>query len=467
MKIDRNLFRAYDIRALAMGDEPDLTPEIMELIGKAAGTYFVRKGRKQMVCGRDGRITSPEFQERFIKGVLSTGLNVTNIGLATSPMVYFASCLDRFDCGSNVTASHNQKQDNGVKFVDTMAHSVFADELQKFPDLIEADDFEVGQGNYNEESVFEEFYRELWSKVRIEKPLKIVMDTGNGVAGAWARKMFESEFVDLEVMFEEVDGNFPNHEANPQKEKNMEDLKTRVVEVGADIGIGFDGDGDRIGVVDEKGRFHVADKVLALFAEDVLGRLPGSEVVFDVTCSKVLENHIKECGGVPIRFRVGHSYIEERVDPDKAILGGEVSGHFYFAENYYGYDDAFLAALKLIEIVSEMDMTLGEWFDSLPEMVSSPELRLSCPDDKKFDFVAEAVAEFKEKGLNVKEIDGAFIELDENTWGLFRASNTSPNVTLRFESDSQEKVNKLVDIFYEVVSGRDYFDAEPLLGVKK
>lgn len=450
-----------------MGDEPDLTPEIMEMIGKAAGTYFVRKGRKQMVCGRDGRITSPEFQERFIKGVLSTGLNVTNIGLATSPMVYFASCLDRFDCGSNVTASHNQKQDNGVKFVDTMAHSVFADELQKFPDLIEADDFEVGEGNYNEESVFEEFYRELWSKVRIEKPLKVVMDTGNGVAGAWARKMFESEFVDLEVMFEEVDGNFPNHEANPQKEKNMEDLKARVVEVGADIGIGFDGDGDRIGVVDENGRFHVADKVLALFAEDVLGRLPGSEVVFDVTCSKVLENHIKECGGVPIRFRVGHSYIEERVDPDKAILGGEVSGHFYFAENYYGYDDAFLAALKLIEIVSEMDMTLGDWFDSLPEMVSSPELRLSCPDDKKFDFVAEAVAEFKEKGLNVKEIDGAFVELDENTWGLFRASNTSPNVTLRFESDSQEKVNKLVDIFYEVVSGRDYFDAEPLLGVKK
>jgi phosphomannomutase/phosphoglucomutase len=382
-------------------------------------------------------------------------------------MVYFASCLDRFDCGSNVTASHNQKQDNGVKFVDTMAHSVFADELQKFPDLIEADDFEVGEGNYNEESVFEEFYRELWSKVRIEKPLKVVMDTGNGVAGAWARKMFESEFVDLEVMFEEVDGNFPNHEANPQKEKNMEDLKARVVEVGADIGIGFDGDGDRIGVVDENGRFHVADKVLALFAEDVLGRLPGSEVVFDVTCSKVLENHIKECGGVPIRFRVGHSYIEERVDPDKAILGGEVSGHFYFAENYYGYDDAFLAALKLIEIVSEMDMTLGDWFDSLPEMVSSPELRLSCPDDKKFDFVAEAVAEFKEKGLNVKEIDGAFVELDENTWGLFRASNTSPNVTLRFESDSQEKVNKLVDIFYEVVSGRDYFDAEPLLGVKK
>ncbi len=467
MKIDRNLFRAYDIRALAMGNEPDLTPEIMELIGKAAGTYFVRKGRKQMVCGRDGRITSPEFQERFIKGVLSTGLNVTNIGLATSPMVYFASCLDRFDCGSNVTASHNQKQDNGVKFVDTMAHSVFADELQKFPDLIEADDFEVGDGKYNEESVFEEFYRVLWSKVTIDKPLKVVMDTGNGVAGAWARKMFESEFVDLEVMFEEVDGNFPNHEANPQKEKNMEDLKARVVEVGADIGIGFDGDGDRLGVVDEKGRFHVADKVLALFAEDVLGRLPGSEVVFDVTCSKVLENHIKKCGGVPVRFRVGHSYIEERVDPDKAILGGEVSGHFYFAENYYGYDDAFLAALKLIEIVSEMDMTLGEWFDSLPEMVSSPELRLSCPDDKKFDFVAEAVAEFKDKGLNVKEIDGAFVELDENTWGLFRASNTSPNVTLRFESDSQEKVNKLVDIFYEVVSGRDYFDAEPLLSVKK
>lgn len=467
MKVNRHIFRSYDIRALAMGENPDLNVEVMEQIGKAAGTYFLRHGRKEMVCGRDGRLTSPEFQDALIKGMLSTGLNVTNVGLATSPMIYFASCLDRFDCGCNVTASHNQKEDNGVKFVDTMSHSIFGDELQKFPDMIEAQDFEVGEGVLREGNIFDDFKEKLWSMVDINKPLKVVVDTGNGVAGAYARKMFDHPMIDLEMMYEEVDGSFPNHEANPMKEVNMEDLKKKVVEVGADFGIGFDGDGDRMGVVDNKGRFHMNDKVMILFAKDVLSRLPGRDIVFDVTCSKVLEKKIAEFGGNPVRFRVGHSYIEEAVDQDKAILGGEVSGHFYFAENYYGYDDAFLAALKLMMMVSNMDGKLSDFFDDLPEMVSSPELRLDCPDDKKFGFVDEAVAEFKARGLNVREIDGAFVELDENTWGLFRCSNTSPKVTLRFESNSEEKMNNLADIFYDVLRGRDYFDPRPILEVKK
>jgi phosphomannomutase/phosphoglucomutase len=466
MKINRNLFRAYDIRALAMGENPDLNVEIMEQIGKAAGTYFVRKGRKEMVCGRDGRVTSPEFQEALIKGMLSTGLNVTNVGLATSPMIYFASCLEEYDCGCTVTASHNQMEDNGVKFVDTMSHSVFADELQKFPDFIEAQDFEVGEGELKEGSVFEEFKEKLWSMVEIKKPLKVVLDTANGVAGEYARKMFEHPMIDLEVMYEEVDGTFPNHEANPAKEPNMADLKRKVLEVGADFGVGFDGDGDRIGVVDDKGQFHMNDLVLALFAEDVLGRLPGRDIIFDVNGSKVLEQHIAKVGGNPVRFRVGHSYIEEAVDEDKAILGGEISGHFYFAENYYGFDDAFLAALKLMGLVSEMDGKLSEYFDNLPKFVSTPELRISCPDDKKFELIDWAVAEFKGKGLNVREIDGAFVEFDDDSWGLFRASNTSPKTTMRFEAKSVEKVNEMIDVFYEVLKVRDEFDVEPILGLK-
>lgn len=466
MKVSRHLFRAYDIRALAMGPEADLNVEVMEEIGKAAGTYFVRKGRKEMVCARDGRITSPEFQEAYIKGVLSTGLNVTDIGMATSPMLYFASCLDRFDCGSTITASHNQMEDNGLKIVDKMSHSVFADELQKLPDFIEAQDFEVGEGVLKEGHVFAEFKERLWSMVDIKKPLKVVMDTGNGVAGAFAREMFTHPMIDLEVMYEEVDGRFPNHEANPMKEKNMKDLKARVLEVGADLGIGFDGDGDRIGVIDNLGRFHMNDLILAIFAKDVLGRLPGRDVVFDVTCSKVLEHKITEYGGNPVRFRVGHSYIEEAVDKDKAILGGEVSGHFYFAENYYGYDDAFLAALRLMEIVSEMEGSLSDFFDAMPSVVNTPELRLDCADDKKFGLVDEAIAEFKARGLVVREIDGAFVEFDDDSWGLFRCSNTSPKMTMRFEAKSEDRINEMIDVFYDVVKGRDYFDAEGILGLK-
>ena len=467
MKVNRHIFRSYDIRAVAMGESPDLTPEVMELIGKAAGTYFVRLGRKEMVCGRDGRLTSTELQKALIDGMLSTGLNVTNVGLATSPMIYFASCLDDYDCGCNVTASHNQMEDNGVKFVDTMSHSIFAEELQKIADMIDNNDFEVGQGVLRDGEVFSLFKEKLWGMVELDKPLKVVIDTGNGVAGEYAREMFTHPMIDLEIMYEEVDGSFPNHEANPMVEVNMEDLKKRVLEVGADFGIGFDGDGDRMGLVDNLGRFHMNDKVLILFAKDVLSRLPGRDVVFDVTCSKVLEHKIKEFGGNPVRFRVGHSYIEEAVDEDKAILGGEVSGHFYFAENYYGYDDAFLAALKLMKMVGEMSGNLSDFFDALPEMVNSPELRLDCPDDKKFAFVDEAIAEFKSRGLVVKEIDGAFVEFDDSTWGLFRSSNTSPKVTLRFESDSSEKMNELVDIFYDVLRGREYFDPRPLLDVKK
>lgn len=466
MKLNRTIFRSYDVRALAMGEGALLDADVMEQIGKAAGTYFVRKGRKEMVCGRDGRITSPEFQEAFIRGVLSTGLNVTNIGLATSPMIYFASCQEQFDCGSNVTASHNQKEDNGVKFVDTNSHSVFGEELAKFADMIEAQDFETGEGELKEGSVLEMFKDHLYGLVDITKPVKVVMDTGNGVAGAHVRKFFDHPMIDLEVLYEEVDGEFPNHEANPMKEKNMEDLKARVLEVGADVGIGFDGDGDRMGVVDEKGRFHTCDKSLLIFAKDVLSRMPGRDIVFDVTCSKVLEHEIARWGGNPVRFRVGHSYIEEAVDADKAILGGEVSGHFYFAENYYGFDDAFLAALKLLAIVGEMEEGLSKFYDDLPKTVATNELRVSCPDELKFDLVDEVIAEFKSRGLTVREIDGCMVEMDDTTWGLFRASNTSPKITMRFESDSVEKVNELIDIMYDVASGRDYFDESEILGLK-
>jgi phosphomannomutase/phosphoglucomutase len=286
------------------------------------------------------------------------------------------------------------------------------------------------------------------------------------LAGAHVRDFFDHPMIDLDIIFEEVDGAFPNHEANPAKHKNMTDLEARVLETGADLGIGFDGDGDRLGVVDEKGRFHSCDKTLLIFAKDVLSRMPGRDIVFDVTCSKVLEHEIKRLGGNPVRFRVGHSYIEEAVDADKAILGGEVSGHFYFAENYYGFDDAFLASLKLLSIVSEMDHGLSKFFDDLPKTVATNELRVSCPDELKFGLVDEVIAEFKARGIKVREIDGCMVETDEHTWGLFRASNTSPKITMRFESDSAEKVNELIDIMHEIADGRDFFDASEILGLK-
>lgn len=460
--VPKHIFRAYDVRGLAMGDNIEINEYVANQIGKAVGTHFIRKERTMMVCGRDGRLTSESLQNAFIEGVLSTGLNVKNIGFATSPMIYYSVCTEKFDCGANVTASHNPKEYNGFKVVDNYAGSVCGPELEELYGLIQAQDFEVGTGTVESDSIIDRYVGELHSLVDVQKPLKVVIDSGNGVTGPFVRQMFDMPNVDVYPLYTEIDGNFPHHEANPEKAENLIELSAKVRELNADIGIGFDGDGDRVGFVDQNGEHYSCDLILMLLARDALTRNPGKTVIFDVKSSKLVENDIKENGGIPLRTKTGHSHIESAMHTENAIIGGEISGHMFFAENYYGFDDAFLGAIKMLEILSKSDKKFSEFFEGLHPIFNTPEIRMECPDDKKFGLIAEVTAKFQDLGLKVLTIDGAMVELDDWTWGAIRASNTAPQLTLRFESDTKEGLEKIRAIFKEVLA--DYSD---LLDVSK
>lgn len=445
MQINPAIFRAYDIRGIA---DKDLTENSIFEIGRGVGTYMLKNYGGNLVVGRDNRTHGEKLQNAFIKGLLSTGCNVVNVGLATSPMIYWAVCKHGFDGGMNITASHNPKEYNGIKVVARNAHSVCGEELSKILEIINAGEFLEGTGKLYEQEIFEEYKEELLSKVKIKKPLKVIIDAGNGTTGAFAPKLFRAAGCKVYELYCDLDGTFPNHEANPESEKNMRDLGKLVVEKGADLGIGFDGDGDRIGVVDEKGNHYSADYLIILLARDLLQRWPGQSIIFDTKTSKVVENEIKSLGGDPIRYKTGHSFIETKMKEIDALLAGECSGHMFIGENYYGFDDAFLAALKILEIISRDNLAFSEHFKSLPKLLTTPEIKLPCPDDKKFQVVEKLVSEF-EREHKTLTVDGAFVEFSECDWGAVRCSNTTPCLTLRFEAESEEKMAQMKGIFAE------------------
>ncbi|MCD6110026.1 phosphomannomutase/phosphoglucomutase [bacterium] len=452
MGINPLIFRAYDIRGIAQTTEEfasvDLTPEIVTLIGKGTGTYLQKISGKNLVVARDNRLHSPKLQKAFIDGLLSTGCNVTNIGEVTSPMMYYAVCKYEFDGGATITASHNPKEYNGVKIVGKSAHSICGDELQEVLKIINDKAFSTGEGKYVQQDISSDYQTDILSKVKLAKSLKIVIDAGNGIAGRYAPKLFRAMGCDVTELYCEPDGNFPNHEANPEELKNMQDLIAKVKETKADIGFGFDGDGDRVGVVDEKGHHYSADYLLLLLARDLLTRLPDSKIVFDVKVSQTLIDDIKNHGGQPVMSKTGHSFIESKMKEIGAPLAGEVSGHLFFAENYYGFDDAFLGGAKLLEILSKSGKTFSHLFDDVPSTYTTPEFKAHTPDDKKFDIVNKLVEYFTEH-YDCITLDGVRVNFSPKAWGAVRASNTSPNLTLRFEADSKEKLNEIQKLMVE------------------
>jgi len=466
MEFNKNVFRAYDIRGI-YGE--DIDENFALHLGKALGTYFLEKGRKNMCCARDGRVSGLNLQIKFIEGVLSTGLGVSNLGMITSPMLYFAANQNEFDCGVNVTASHNPKEYNGFKIVDDKAKSVFGDEMDIVYAKMCNQDYIVADvpAVMREMDIKEAYLAKIHNLVDFEGDLKVVVDTANAVGGPFIMDVLDIKGLQVEGMYLDVDGNFPNHEANPQKQENMKDLAARVVETGADIGIGYDGDADRLGIIDEKGQFYSSDLILMLLARELLSRKSEETIIMDLMTSKVVENDIKRNGGHPIRMKVGHSHIEKAMHDEGALLGGEISGHMFFAEDYYGFDDAFLATLKVLEILMKSGKKFSELFNGLDEAYSTSELRMDCADDLKFPLIERVTKVFQDKGLKVLTIDGAFVELDEYTWGAVRASNTAPKITFRFESNTIEKLNEIIDVFYEVLSAEEGLDLNQLLGLKK
>ncbi|MFH1218633.1 MAG: phosphomannomutase/phosphoglucomutase [Candidatus Peregrinibacteria bacterium] len=473
MKINKNIFRAYDIRGIA--DPPtDLSEESIYLIGKGAGTYMQEVyDTKTMAVGADNRLTSPKLKAAYIKGLMETGIDVTDVGLTTSPMIYWSVCALEFDAGTNITASHNPKEYNGIKIVSKNAHSICGEELQDILKIIEQQQQTVAkaevhasktkQGTIQTQNLWPQYLEDLIKRIHPQRKLKIVVDAGNGTTSNFAPELLKKLDCEVVPLFCKLDGTFPNHEANPEDEKNMEDLKRTVLKEKADLGIGFDGDGDRIGIVDEKGKHYSADFLLYLLTKDLLTRQKKPQIVFDIKVSQAIINQMKALGAVPVMSKTGHSFIESKMKEIGAPLGGEVSGHMFFAENYYGFDDAFLAAGKIIEILSKETHPFSQLFNELPKTFTTPELRLPTSDDKKFEIVDRLVAHFTDK-YECITIDGVRVHFDDNSWGAVRCSNTSPNLTLRFEADSEERLNEIKQIFIEQLKTFPEVDISPLTG---
>lgn len=456
--INKNIFRAYDIRGIAhkpfTSNNPDLTPESVYLIGKASGTYFQTvvcpdKKNPLIAVGYDVRVSNPELSDAFINGLKSTGCDILNIGLVPTPMLYFAVCKLNLDGGACITASHNPKEYNGIKLVAKNAHSICGDELQEIYKLAVGNVFhEADEGKIESKNVFELYKTHISQLIQPKRKLKIVIDAGNGVTGPFVKDFFEAFNCEVIPLYTEPDGLFPNHEANPEEEENMHDLMDAVKKHNADLGMGFDGDGDRIGIVDEKGKHYSADLMLLLLARDVLSRNKNAKIVFDVKVSQVLIDDIASHGGEPVMTKTGHSFIESKMHEISALLGGEISGHMFFAENYYGFDDAFFAGAKILEILASQDLPFSDLLKDIPLTATTPELKSPCPDDKKFQIMDKLAKIFQSK-YSCTTIDGVRIHFDEKSWGAIRCSNTSPNMTIRFEAPNQELLKQIMRLMLD------------------
>ncbi|RUM88122.1 MAG: phosphomannomutase [Thermodesulfatator sp.] len=439
MKVSPYIFREYDIRGKV---DQDFTPEVLRLLGRAYGTVIRRRGGRRVICGRDGRLSSPELQQALIEGILSTGVSVANIGLTPTPVMYFAlHYFEGYDGGIQVTGSHNPPDMNGLKLC-VGKETLYGPQIRALHDLIEKEDFEEGSGELSELEALAPYKEYLVKNIRLARPLKVVLDPGNGVCALTAPEVFERLGCEVTCLFCEVDGTFPHHHPDPVVPENLQMLREKVLQIGADLGVGYDGDGDRLGVVDEKGEILWGDQLLILFAEKVLAEHPGATIIGEVKCSQVMYEEIERLGGRPLMWKTGHSLIKGKMKETGALLAGEMSGHIFFADRWFGFDDGVYASLRLAEILSERSEPLSAWRARLPETYSTPEIRVECPEEIKFEVVHRLTRKLKEEGLEVIDVDGARVVFPDG-WGLVRASNTQPVLVLRFEARSPERLSEI------------------------
>jgi phosphomannomutase/phosphoglucomutase len=448
MQLAPHIFRAYDVRGL-VGSQ--IHPEGFRHIGRAYGTLIRRNGGRTVAVGRDNRASSEALAAGFVAGVRAAGIDVVDIGLVTTPLLYFATAHWRLDGGANVTGSHNPVDYNGVKMVHPGAAPLTEEEIQSLRLAVERGDYASGAGTLTPRSPREDYFAVVGGLVRLARPLKVVVDAGNGVAGLYAPALLRRLGCEVVELYCESDGNFPNHLPDPEDPANVVALQAKVVEVGADAGLAYDGDADRVGVVDERGRRHEADVILALLARDLLARHPGAAVVFDVKCSQVLAEDIRRHGGVPVMWKTGHSHLKRKMREEGIPLGGEVSGHMFFAEGYYGVDDGILASCKILEIAARAPAPLSALFDTVPHLRATPELKAPCPDEEKFRVIEELARELRGRYETI-DIDGARVLFPGGGWGLVRASNTNPYLTLRFEAATEQEIEAMKAVIYGALS---------------
>ena len=446
--LNPHVFRAYDVRGLVGSD---INPDVFRQVGRAYATLIRRNGGRRIAVGRDNRLSSNDLMLGFVEGARAAGIDVVDIGPSTTPILYFATAHWKLDGGANITGSHNPIEYNGVKMVHPGAAPLSEDEIQGLLRTIERGDYERGAGELTEKSPREDYFDTVARMVRPARRLKVVVDAGNGVAGLYAPELLRRIGCEVIEQHCESDGSFPNHLPDPEDERNVEDLKERVVAERADLGVAYDGDADRVGIIDERGGRHEADLILVLLARDLLTRHPGAKVVFDVKSSQALVDDIRSHGGVPIMWKTGHSHLKRKMRDDHILLGGEVSGHMFFAENYYGVDDGILASCKIIEMTARASEPLSRAFASVPHLRATPELKAPCPDGEKFKLVEEVTRELKERYETI-DIDGARVIFPGRGWGLVRASNTNPYLTLRFEARTDREIDEMKREIYAVLS---------------
>ena len=441
MQIDASIFRAYDIRGVV---QTALRPDVVNLIGKALGTLYPQS--KSVAVGRDGRLTSRELADHLIAGLRSTGTDVIDIGEVPTPILYYATHALKTGSGLMVTGSHNPPEYNGIKMV-MDDKTLYGDMIQSIYSCIQKGTFKTGSGNLEQHDLLEDYIARICQDVVLKRPLDIAIDCGNGVAGPAAKALFKRLGCRVCELYCDVDGTFPNHHPNPSEPENLEDLKQAVLEQQLDLGLAFDGDGDRVGIVDENGDVLWADRQMMLYARDVLSREPGAEIIYDVKSSRNLAKVIEAAGGKATMWKTGHSFIKNKMKETGALLAGEMSGHIFFKERWFGFDDGLYAAARMLEILSADARPVSEIFNELPNDVSTPEITIHLgKDGAQHDFIKKFIKQASFTNAELSTIDGIRADF-LFFWGLVRASNTTPSLVIRFEAENQQRLNELKDIF--------------------
>ncbi|MCC6849749.1 MAG: phosphomannomutase/phosphoglucomutase [Deltaproteobacteria bacterium] len=443
-----SIFREYDIRGIA---DVDYDADFARLLGRAYATYAADQGMRRVSVGRDARLTSNEYAEALKDGLRAGGLDVVDLGMTPTPLVYYSLHHCDVDGGIQVTGSHNPSDHNGFKLCVGKV-SIYGDAIQELRRIVESGRFrDAPRGGEEHYAIIPPYQEELIAQFgTLPRRLKVVVDSGNGAAGPVAPRIVSAIGCDVRDLFSEPDGRFPNHHPDPTVEENMETLIDAVKRDGADLGIAFDGDADRVGLVDRHGRILWGDEMLVLFARDILATRPGAVIVSEVKCSQRLYDDIAKHGGKGIMWKAGHSLLKAKMRETKAALGGEMSGHIFFADRYYGYDDAIYAACRMLEVVAKAGKPVAELLADLPPAVSTPEIRVDCPDALKFRIAERAKERFRAAGYDLIDIDGVRVKFADG-WGLIRASNTQPILVMRFEATDAAKLAEYRGIVEKVV----------------
>ncbi|MCD4796046.1 MAG: phosphomannomutase/phosphoglucomutase [Candidatus Cloacimonetes bacterium] len=437
--VNPQIFRQYDIRGVV---DKDLTDETLYLIGKGYGTYLRRKNLKNACIGGDARLSTPRFKDQFIKGMRETGIDVIDVGIMATPVLYYSIWKLKTDGGVMITASHNPAEYNGIK-MNKGLQSVYGENIQEILKLIQTQDFETGEGTLSTNDEMHESYKDyIVAGIKLDRPVKVVVDGGNGSGGPYLPEILRRLGCEVKELYCEPDGRFPNHHPDPTVEKYMTDLIAEVKNSDAEAGLGLDGDADRIGVIDENGKMLFGDQILNIIARDFLKNNPGEKVIADVKSSINFFDDIKKQGGIPIMFKTGHANIKSKMQAENIKVSGEMSGHIFLKDRYLGFDDAIYVCARFVEIMSKTDKPVSRFLEDQPKMFNTPELHIQSTDDDKFNIVAKVRDSFVKEGYEINDTDGMRITFKDG-WGLCRASNTTPVLVLRFEAITEERLHEI------------------------